>query len=1114
MPHDLTENPLSGMLELLTAADDAHLRQIAVPDTLVVGSNGEIRQLYVYDPETGLVAASKGETWTAQDVADYFVHGVAAVCDVVAVFVAAAPQVSVDYMTADDLAAFMTKKRPPGLLQRYIAASSRHQMTQVIWTPFLTVIEKRLCIKPLTDPHATVTERTATAKAAGMSREVPVSQAVLADIERLCRRFSAMLLRKLNLCLTRLNVYMLRVRPPVLLFCTALSAHAASPSSVRKGGRSPRSRLGIERPLGRGSPQREVEAARSEVTTPAPSLAGSEDAEDDAFRLEILPFAVQPPPASGATEVIHAELLGYATGAEAKRPDAYLIVPPNVVRQPAADGGAPTQSAHQQLEALKRGLRAACSAPARQAPPSEGTEPEPSDHRRDPPAQRPRGKSHSECVALHAAHKPQAEPAASGEIRKKYLPSAHASVLRGETLPVKVPAADVHLIPKPARKHIIKDKTVVGAAMPAAFATCPIRGPASAVLAVLQDIRGGAGTPETLYSQSPGDPSLEDMRTAARRLQARKRKEAAWKTAMAVPFLNSAPLGAPAAGRLPAAKGAHSTGSTTADTVPVPAPHGAPQQSAEPRPSAYNVREANWDPSTVLASSTLYTASNQVKHQSTTSWLNTIDRDSAQYTSYTQPARRPTSTRGELPKPAHDSLQRRSTSPPYAGEPSSEPSPFSNRDQPSPTESSRRYHRPWTTGSKSLRGRQRGSTGAASDDLLSAEPGAAPSDYFAKRLRVLPRRPLSGIGECHQSISEFMRLKANQKRGKEWARPRDDDADQSGLDDDKKGQSDGDELSCADKGQQSRKGVLMMTQGKLVVDPTWLRDADGRLPKPKLTAADELFLREQDDEEEALRAEAAAQQRRDAVESQRIDEERRVLENRAHRLDEMRTKCLKMQNIRDAARVRAQYASLEAKHHNEAAVDFAEDCLYGAYSQSLSGRPVRKIAAFRFPLPASLQPSHEHVHSLLTGLGFYCTAANTNEPSSPASPSARHNALDPLDSFEDTVAQPTVLPPADLALYCVSNDKVLISNIMGDLADFKNRVNHIFNMRDTAVAARLKELIDPPHPNQPVSLFHAVRVLFDEFQLTLPATPQGDPASDNDSVRSQVKFPQRVAVPV
>eukprot|EP01063_Lacrimia_lanifica_P029055 TRINITY_DN4374_c0_g1_i1.p1 TRINITY_DN4374_c0_g1~~TRINITY_DN4374_c0_g1_i1.p1 ORF type:complete len:1416 (+),score=399.52 TRINITY_DN4374_c0_g1_i1:73-4248(+) len=223
---ELGEDPLEGVLRLLVAG--AHipaLASVSVPDTLVVDAEGLVRRAYTsgdctgvqrvdfagpksdaevlafFDPlgrararryrrglsngSTGSDGAFRenGETSSDSGWGDEGDDGL----DIVAVFVTATPQLSVDYLDIAGLDALVSSIKPPGLLQKYTNPRQYHSMTQCLWTPYVLLTEQRQNVHDVADLNVPIHERVATAQDTPHSVEVAVPAATQGAIDCVCR---------------------------------------------------------------------------------------------------------------------------------------------------------------------------------------------------------------------------------------------------------------------------------------------------------------------------------------------------------------------------------------------------------------------------------------------------------------------------------------------------------------------------------------------------------------------------------------------------------------------------------------------------------------------------------------------------------------------------------------------------------------------------------------------------------------------------------------------------------------------------------------------------------------------------------------------------------------
>eukprot|EP01064_Diplonema_japonicum_P006389 TRINITY_DN14240_c0_g1_i1.p1 TRINITY_DN14240_c0_g1~~TRINITY_DN14240_c0_g1_i1.p1 ORF type:complete len:843 (+),score=233.46 TRINITY_DN14240_c0_g1_i1:74-2602(+) len=528
---------------------------VVIPDTLVVEEDNSIRRLYKYDKGGGVQCYES--TWSEAAVLKYYqpmTVDANTVFDIVAVFITGVPKLSVHYLSSMELEAFLATVKPPGLLQKFTPRTTNHQLTQIIWTPFMMVSERRINTNPLLQMSVPLEDRVVTDKQHPATKEVPLHTATQKQLENVCRLICNAAMKKASLVLTRVNLYFLTCKPIVFMFCSSVSAYEVSKPAKSPKPKAPvvSSMLQIDAPDDHDRQQRDVLA--SCCTTPAPSLAGSD--EDDMFDIQVAEF-----------QAVGGGLMVYTTRADAKRPDSYLIVPACCASGDAVAKPSFTESQKAQVNTVNRGIASAT---------------------RRPPKNEPTASKISRYAATEKVLGREVPRNGVHALRRKYNAAAQTALLQGENVPLEVPVATVDVIPKLNRRHIVKDRSVVGSATPATLHTRPASAPASKLLSTLQAIdkseNTGARVPACIEEIENGGPTLEEMNSAAKRVAVRKKQAAKEKERYAIPSLEvpSTPARAMSAGR--GQRDNMSLKKKLARDIEID--------------SVLAVREQNWDPST------------------------------------------------------------------------------------------------------------------------------------------------------------------------------------------------------------------------------------------------------------------------------------------------------------------------------------------------------------------------------------------------------------------------------------------------------------------------------------------------------------------------------------
>ena len=954
MEHQLLSNPLIGMLLLLAESDDPTLRSsIAIPDTLVVEDDGRIELLYVHDVANGIHLAYE-QQWTDDKIVKFFGSSMddrrTSSLDIRATFTTLTPQLSVEYFTFERLREFLNSIRPPGLLQRYLPTSKHHTMTQIIWTPFVMVAEKRSSMYPISETSIPISDRTDTSKNCETSKELPVSVATQAVLDTLCRKIYLLAHKHLNITITKLSLYLAENRSNpahTLLFTSLVSAYASVKKKLQKKESYAAYAEEICESLGEVK-KREVSyemKPRDEedddiqpgvgYTAPAPSPCESDD-ENQHFGVEVVPFA---------SKNTSAELMVFVPVNVDLRPDSYLVMPATVPDTLQTQSFSPKYTAAQkrQLTGLATSIRDSFK-----------TEPSKSNNKHKIISYAAAEQILERDVPRNGVH----------ALRRKYLHAAQAAVLQGKTKPVEIDIDDVEKIPQPARVHIVNDTTVVGAATPAKLATRPASAPPSKLLSVLQEIDAAdsANAPvATSYEEIALErPSASDMETTARRLVSQKNRSAREKQRLATPSLN-APLPAPIK---PVA-----LNDSRAKKISVSDQNRSTlqQEGGAALLGSLKEKELQWDNCNVSEGMLMHMPRTFTqRYAEGRCWLYDLN----EVRPVLSESRETRSHRKLSPRPHQADVP---TSVSYASLAKAE------------------LHRKHVNSDPST-------------------PTPSPGFRSRKYDRVtLCRQPLHDAHDYHQSISEVLRskyLKRQQTGQKDLLRP-----------------------------LNERSGTTSL------LDILFTENACHSSKQPR---AEDVPI--------------------DVREVRRLSEEKKALEEKALKLEDIKTKRQRMQLMREGAKVRAQYNAMESKYRNETAMEFAEDTLYKAYSKSLESRLMTSKGggsgsyenAFSFIIPVELRDYFQHVHSLLVGLGFSHSCTQDDEP-----------------------------PTAQNSTYTLSNDKVLLTNIMASLTRYKSHVQYIFDDQDVAVMHRLKQLIDPPRNQQAVPLFNAVGTLNEEFNFPI-----------------------------
>eukprot|EP01065_Artemidia_motanka_P024187 TRINITY_DN2881_c0_g1_i1.p1 TRINITY_DN2881_c0_g1~~TRINITY_DN2881_c0_g1_i1.p1 ORF type:complete len:1103 (+),score=352.06 TRINITY_DN2881_c0_g1_i1:58-3309(+) len=1057
------QRPLAGVLQLLSQTNDEYLRRLSVPETLVLDSNGEPEWYYRHTGEHGLRRVS-ARGWSPDEVRRRFsqppllrIGNRVVPTPVTAVFVTAVsvdhgsavtdrvgrgptPLLSCDYLTPHRLAALFSVKRPQGILQRYQPTGARHSVVQAVWTPFLMVLEKRRCVHQIDDSARTIAERTATAASSQLSEEVPMAPARQTEIEHVCRRIYSAALTQENAMVTRFVAYF-STSPLTFLWTSSVAAMSAA--SVQHQARAASPRLQVSRPPPISPPASPPavprrEGAASLTTTPAntPATPGSPGAEQP-FDLEVLPFQKD---GRWAQEPA-ADLVVFLSGEANRRPDGYLVVPPTGTRPQS--GATRTAEQQQQLFELSATLPLDTDAVATTSPLGSAG---PSVASARLGSQGPRTARKIAAIAAGAALL-QAAGVSSPQrgrrdgvhsVRQKYLAAAQASLLQDGGKSVDVGSDDERKIPAHAREHVLKFGTVGGAGRARSVKTRPPNTPTSKLLSVLNVVAGDED------DGTAPDPAMtrQELEQAAGRVITQRDRARAQKARLAPPHASHPLPPAPAALQLldppraatapPPTLGSPSPPRSAASTLPADAVLEA---------TALAGTRAGW-----LRQQTPVVQADRSQRAREVQW-------NGSYVTEGMLAHMPRSFTKDFAK-SRAWLYDLETLRPSTGAQAVllERQRNAIRRQRRQEEQQRAERL-----AQSKLGRLRDpdlddvpSQGGGIGGLFSAtrqqrvDPIIASAAEPAQRAPTkLGRKPLNSTGDQHQSLSEAMRTQSKRSARKLM------------------------QQASAARAQMKSATVAPHTQHSTLLDA--------------------LFAPRRDPSERQAQAEQTS---RLELERRRQSEQRRDLEERARRLEALRQKRQKLQQLREETKIRSQYSAIEAKYHNQLAVDFVEDILYQAYSRGLEVREVgsrggsrpgpgaqpQRTEDFKFTIPAEMWGSMQELHSMLLGLKFSLVLQ------SDGSPPARTGTCP--------------VSPSD-AVYSVSSDKVVLSNMMQELAAYKACVERVFAQRDVAVIQRLKELIDTHRQDvagdvRGMPLFEAVKVIRSEFGAMLDSTGDAD----------------------
>ena len=549
-----TSTDLDEVLQVLTETSDPVLRSVAVPTTFHVNARGVIDRVYTHTKAEGVTATELPYPPGAEEVFGMFgVHDVPALSaedlppeegtgqvlgglDVVAVFTTTTPQISIDFLSHERLAVFLQSARPPGLLQKYHSFSDHHSMTQAVWTPYLLIVEKRQSAAHVKDLNVPVGRRFATA-ASKHSSQRPVSQTSKKLIEEVCRRMSTVWSARTRTethsngkttahmsSVMRIVSYFSCLQPLTLM---CVSGTEFQVKNVEK-----RAKLNISQRFynktyfSEAEEGAEVPKPQAHITNPPVSPSQSvPDVYDGAVRAEEYPkdvtasISVSLP--DDTKQLQHVDLFMCATPNQAQAPDAYLLLKTGgeVVQTVPSQEPCPAQK--QQISNALRSVR----------------DMQQHAHAVD------EGVSFDAPNTTHSPEGTIVTLASAGftngnmlRMRKKYGMVAADNILMGDTKPVVVTCGDVEKLPRPSRKHIVHDVTVVGAATPETFRTRPATAPQSKLLSYLQEM-DEQEMPTSLREIAMTLPPQGALHKAASRLKRRRVVSAKEKLRMAIPSL-------------------------------------------------------------------------------------------------------------------------------------------------------------------------------------------------------------------------------------------------------------------------------------------------------------------------------------------------------------------------------------------------------------------------------------------------------------------------------------------------------------------------------------------------------------------------------------------------
>jgi len=735
------------------------------------------------------------------------------------------------------------------------------------------------------------------------------------------------------------------------------------------------------------------------------------------------------------------DLMVVLAGDEEKRPDSYLVVPRSTDAAPP-DGPLETAAQQRQLYEVTQRLPTGPVPTAGHTPqarsPSEGTSMAVRGGR-DRPAARQIAALAAGQVKLQTAG--VASPNRNRKdgvhgVRQKYLNAAQAALLQEGGRSVDVRESDERNIPMPARKHVLKFGPVGGAGRARSVQTRPASAPTSKLLAMLSIVAGD----EHEVPEQESEPSQQELEAAAARVVRGRQRAQKQKAKLAPPHaanpLPSEPwpvqvLPPPRAATAPPAEGgppfrdpAYSLGAgeVLESTALASTRSGwlKEQQTVCRATRSQRAREAQWNSSSVSTGMLAHMPRSFTKEYATSrAWL--YDLESLRPSSHAQ-AVLLERQRNAMRRARRQEDQKR-------------------HEQLAAVERERRQRvdkaahgaqnfRPADVGSVAgiLSVAKRRAQGDISDIGEPDSPERAPAK--------LGRKPLNTTGDQHQSLTEALRAQPKRSARKIM------------------------QEASAQRSQMKCATIAPHVQHSTILDALF---APRRDPSERQQIA-----------EEATRIE---QERR------RQSEQRRDCEERARRLEALRQKRQKQQQLREETKIRSQYSAIEAKYHNQLAVDFVEDILYRAYSRGLEAREVGSRGGprpshggedgevFRFTVPPELWGSMQELHSTLMGLSFRL-----------------------CDSKGDPIAGSDCPVSAAHATYCVSSDKVVLSNVMQELAHHKTCVDRVFAQREVSVIQRLKELIDGnTSTGGGLPLFEAVKVIRTEFALDGDAIDDAEP---------------------
>eukprot|EP00756_Hemistasia_phaeocysticola_P066438 Hpha_TRINITY_DN9235_c0_g1::TRINITY_DN9235_c0_g1_i1::g.28826::m.28826 len=1046
----VSEDPLVGLLHLLASTDDEHLRRVGLPDTLALDANGEPKWHFRFTEEGG-VRRSSARGWSPEEVKRRFSQAPlirvgekvcpAPICAVFITFVEGGNRepisdpngrgqttaLACDYLTPSRLSNLFAMRRPRGILQRYHPTGARHSVTQAVWTPFLMVVERRRCIHLLDEAQRTTVERTATAATSPHSEEAPLAPARQTEVENACRRIYSSTLRQTNQMISRMCVYF-ATQPLTFLFASSAVTLSGNPvGELLPSPQRPISTRAVQRPPPTpDSPPPLRPGVRSTTTTPAhtPATPSTPNASPRAaFDTRLLNFSCE----GRWEEEPQMDLVVVLSGDEAKRPDGYLVVP----RGDGDQRDVAPESAAQQRQLYEVAERLPAAAPAPGHSPSMGGASVAARGGSSPPlaarqiAALAAGQAKLQAAGVSSPHRGRKDGVHG--VRQKYLNAAQAALLQEGGRSVDVREVDERNIPKPARQHVLKFGPVGGAGRARSVQTRPASAPTSKLLAVLSVVAGDdheGPEPEPELSQQELEAAAARVVRGRHRAQQQKAKLAPphashplpsepWPVqVLPPPRASTAPP--PDAGppfRDPAY--ALSAGEVLEASALASSRSGwlKEQQTVSRATRSQRAREAQWNSSAVSEGMLSHMPRSFTKdYASSRAWL--YDLENLKTSSHAQ------AVLLERQRNAMRRMRRLEDQ--------------QRHEQLAAVERERRQR--FDKASAGAQNFRPADGGSVAGILSAAKARAQGGDYTseidpdspAHAPAKLGRKPLNTTGDQHQSLTEALRSQPKRSARKLM------------------------QEASAQRSQMKCATIAPHVQHSTILDA--------------------LFAPRRDPSERQQMAEEAS---RIEQERRRQSEQRRDYEERARRLEALRQKRQRQQQLREETKIRSQYSAIEAKYHNQLAVDFVEDILYRAYSRGLEAREVGSRGGarpsqggtvddgeiFRFTVPQELWGSIQELHSTLMGLRFRM-----------------------CDEEGEPMKGPHQCPVSPgLATYCVSSDKVVLSNVMQELAHHKTCVDRVFAQREVAVIQRLKELIDGTTSGGGMPLFEAVKVIRKEF---------------------------------